>query len=104
VHQVRRGGADAALVVALAGVERAPLGTAVDGVLLDHEAAVLADGLPALLVDGEVAAALRALEVGVLVALALAVGLLVGAFAGSRGVTHGGCGRVLWSGKRRIRV
>jgi len=45
VHQFGRGSADAGLLVHLVGVERAPLGPVVDVVLLDHEAAVDADGL-----------------------------------------------------------
>jgi hypothetical protein len=43
VHHLRRRRADAGLVIALVGVERAPLRPAVDAVLLNDEAAVAAD-------------------------------------------------------------
>jgi len=59
VHRVGCRGADAALLVFLSGVERAPLRPAVNRVGLDDEPAVGADALAVFLVVDDVAVALR---------------------------------------------
>ena len=60
MEQVGRRRADAGLLVALARIERAPLGAVVDGVLVDDETTRLTDGLAVVGVVGERAAALGA--------------------------------------------
>jgi hypothetical protein len=87
MHQVRRGRTHAGLAVTLGTVERAPLGAAVDRVLIHDEPAVVADDLTALAVgDQPLGGALRtAVPVGLLLA-----GVVSSARA-SRQRVEGGC-------------